>query len=201
MRLDAGAAGVVLLAMRATVLASLCLIALGGAAQADCPASPDLGADLQRLIGAARSAPDQATGRDLSGQMWTLWLRAPDEAAQAALDAGMRRREAYDFAGAIKEYDRLVTYCPRYAEGYNQRAFAYFLQGSFDRALADLDIALHLQPLHVAAQAGRALTLMNLGRIAEARTQLLEAVGNNPWLSERALLAEGAPLGPSDREL
>jgi hypothetical protein len=47
----------------------------------------------------------------------------------------------------------------------------------------------------VAAQSGRGLTLMNIGRIAEARTQMLAAVANNPWLSEKALLADGAPLG------
>ena len=32
-------------------------------------------------------------------------------------------------------------------------------------------------------------------RIAEAREQMLAAVANNPWLSEKALLAKGAPLG------
>ena len=61
--------------------------------------------------------------------------------------------------------------------------------------MLDLDRALVLQPRHVAAQSGRGLTLMNLGRSAEAREQMLAAVANNPWLSEKALLAKGAPLG------
>lgn len=128
-------------------------------------------------------------------------MRAPDEAAQAALDAGLRARESYDFLGAIAEYDRLVSYCPTYAEGYNQRAFVAFLRQDYEAALTDLDTALDYSPRHVGAQSGRALTLLNLGRLAEARTQLLEALENNPWLSERFLLQEGGPLAPQGEDI
>ena len=76
-----------------------------------------------------------------------------------------------------------------------------FLQGNFTGALADLDAALVLNPDHVAAQSGRALTLMQLARIDEARLQMLEALENNPWLSERALIAKGAPLGPKGEDI
>lgn len=133
--------------------------------------------------------------------MWQVWLRAPDEAAQEVLDAGMRKRDSYDFLGALAAFDRLVAYCPDYAEGFNQRAYIHFLRQDYAKALVDLDAALALQPLHVAAQSGRALTLMNLGQLSAARKQLLEAVKNNPWLSEAALLAKGAPLGPQGEDL
>ena len=177
------------------------LAMLAAPAFADCPAPADTRAELLDLIEQADAAPDIAAGRAVSAAMWEVWLRAPDAAAQEVLDAGMARREGHDFLGAIAEFDRLVAYCPDYAEGYNQRAFAHFLRGDYARALADLDRALDLQPLHVAAQSGRALALMNLGRIDEARVQLLAAVENNPWLSEAALLAEGAPLGPKGRDI
>ena len=179
----------------------LALILSANAALADCPPARDLQDELQGLIAKAQAAETESDGRQISGEMWRLWLQAPDASAQEALDAGMRRREVFDFAGAIAEYDRLVAYCPAYAEGWNQRAFAYYLQGAYEAALADLDRALELQPLHIAAQSGRALTLMNLGRTQEAREQMLIAVENNPWLSERALLADGAPLGLPGKEL
>ena len=188
--------------MRPIALLSVLLAgALGSAAAAECPAPADVRNDLLRLIAKAQGAENFMDGRRVAGQMWEVLLRAPDEAAQAVLDAGLARRDSYDFAGALKEFDRLAEYCPTYAEGYNQRAYIHFLQGNFEPALADLDIALRLQPLHVGAQSGRALTLMNLGRIPEAREQMLAAVENNPWLSEAALLAEGAPLGPVGKEL
>ncbi|MEM6374150.1 MAG: tetratricopeptide repeat protein, partial [Pseudomonadota bacterium] len=137
----------------------------------------------------------------ISGQMWALWLKAPDAAAQDVLDTGMRQRNNYDFVGAFASFDRLVDYCPDYAEGYNQRAFTSFLRNDFAAALRDLDTALRLSPRHVGAQSGRALTLMNMGRRAEARAQMQDALQNNPWLSERALLAKGAPLGPEGEDI
>ena len=39
------------------------------------------------------------------------------------------------------------------------------------------------------------------GLFEEARAQLLIAVENNPWLSEAALLADGAPLGPKGKDI
>lgn len=173
----------------------------GGMAFAACPDPEDSRSEMLNLIARAQAAETFTDGRRVSNQMWKVWLRAPDEAAQAVLDAGMKRRDVADFAGAIAEYDKLVAYCPTYAEGFNQRAYINFLTENYDAALVDLDIALDLQPYHIAAQSGRALTLMKMGRIEEARAQMLIAVENNPWLSEKALLADGAPLGVQGKEL
>lgn len=170
-------------------------------ALAACPDPADTTAEIEALAERARAAETFMEGRAISAEMWQVWLRAPDEAAQEILDAGMERRGAYDFLGAMAQFTRLADYCPTYAEGYNQRAFIHFLQQDFAAALVDLDRALALAPLHVGAQSGRALTLMNLGRTEEAREQLQSALELNPWLSERALLEEGAPLAPTGRDI
>lgn len=174
---------------------ALILAVIAAPAFADCPAPQDTSRELLNLIARAQGAENFNDGRRVSGKMWEVWLRAPDAAAQEVLNAGLERRDAYDFGGALKEFDRLADYCPEYAEGFNQRAYVHFLRGDYEKALPDLDEALRLNPYHIAAQSGRALTLMNLGRLEEARAQLLIAVENNPWLSEKALLAKGAPLG------
>ena len=174
---------------------ALILSLLAAPAFAQCPAPQDHSRELLNLIAKAQGTDNRNEGRRVSGEMWQVWLRAPDEAAQAVLDAGLAKRDAFVFAGALKEFDKLAEYCPDYAEGFNQRAYIHFLREDYARALPDLDIAVALNPYHVAALSGRALTLMKLGRTAEARTQMLAAVELNPWLSERALLAKGAPLG------
>ena len=166
-----------------------------------CPVEPDHSVELSALFEEARTAASEAEGRLVSGKMWALWLEAPDAAAQEVLDRGMRQRAEFDFAGALRSFDTLVDYCPDYAEGYNQRAFTHFLREDFPAALADLDIALRLSPDHVGAQSGRALTLMNMGRSAEARAELLLALENNPWLSERFLLNEGGPLAVPGKDI
>ena len=128
--------------------------------------------------------------RVLSNRLWELWATAPDEAAQALLDRGMTARASYDFLSALEAFDRLVEYCPDYAEGYNQRAFVNFLREDFAAALVDLDEALARRPSHVAALSGKALTLMGLGRHDEAQVFLRLAYELNPWIPERGLLQD-----------
>ncbi|PVA09328.1 hypothetical protein DC366_14480 [Pelagivirga sediminicola] len=153
-----------------------------------CPAPPDHTGALRDLVAQAQKAPDRAAGMAASDKMWALWADAPDAQAQELLDRGMARREAHDLDGAMTAFQALVAYCPDYAEGYNQRAFVSFLRGDFAAALPDLDAALARQPRHVAAQAGKALTLHALNRQGEAALALRAALTMNPWLPERSLL-------------
>jgi len=139
-----------------------------------------------------QALPSPVGARELSDQLWQLWTDAPDEPAQALLDQGMRQRESYDLLGARDTLDRLVEYCPDYAEGYNQRAFANFLRADYTAALYDLDAALAITPTHLGALTGKVLTLIRLDRDPEAQIILREALNLNPWLSERALLTEPA---------
>lgn len=153
-----------------------------------CPSVPEHTAQMQGLIAQLQQAETQIEGQRLSDALWALWADAPDEAAQAVLDAGMSKRTVYDYAGAMAEFDRLVDYCPDYAEGYNQRAFIHYLRGDYTPALGQLDEALQRQPLHIAALAGKALTLIAMGREAEGQMVLAQALKLNPWLPERGLL-------------
>ena len=168
------------------------------AAAETCPMSPDHSAALEELITATQEAPDELSARVISQDMWKLWTDAPDEAAQELLDEGMSRRESYDFLGALTALDALVSYCPDYAEGYNQRAFVNFLRQDYETALPDLDRALELNPEHVGALTGQALTFAALQRNAEAAVVLRRALKINPWLSERHMLPA---LEASEEEL
>lgn len=155
---------------------------------ADCPAQIDITTRIDALVEKARSAPSQAAGLRVSGEMWELWLAAPDAQAQDWLDEGMARMRTGDMSGAQTAFDALVEYCPDYAEGWNQRAFLAFSQGSFDAALADLDVALARDARHVGALTGKGLTLIALGRIAEGQDMIRIALELNPWLGERRYL-------------
>ena len=167
----------------------LALVLVAGPALAQtCPAPPDIAAEADPLHDRLAAAADPASAQRLSGALWRLWLTAPDEASQELLDGGIARMQRGDLLGSIETLGRLVYYCPDYAEGWNQRAFAKFLGGDYDGALDDLDRAVALSPRHVGAVSGRGLTLLRLGREAEGREALREAVRLNPWLAERTLL-------------
>jgi len=192
-RFDARAARPTLPVMRhALPLAFLALPAL-----ADCPPAPDIAPAMDVLLAEVQAAPTEAAGRAVSARMWAEWARAPDARSQDLLDEGMGRRQAGDLPGALVAFEALVAYCPDYAEGYNQRAFVRFLQGDMAAALPDLDRALALRPRHVAALAGKGLTLIGAGRIAEGQDAIRAAMAFDPWLGERHYLR----LDPDTGEL
>ena len=157
-----------------------------------CPTAPDHAGEAAEIIARLQKTGNEMQARPLADRLWQLWTDAPDAKAQALLDEGMAKREGYDFLGARDTFDTLVEYCPDYAEGYNQRAFASFLRQEYDAALYDLDKALTITPTHIAAMSGKALTLMGLGRMEEAQEVLRDALALNPWLKERGLLQEPA---------
>ncbi len=183
--------------MRPLLIALVAPALATGAALADtCPAPPDHSEPLDQLIAQIGDAASEVEARRISNQMWEFWADAPNEQAQAILDRGMTKRASWNLLGARQEFDLLVEYCPDYAEGYNQRAFVNYLRQDFAAALVDLDRALELSPRHVAALSGRALSLLGLGRVEEARDALQDALALNPWLPERGLAAAGGPLEP-----
>ncbi len=155
---------------------------------AACPNPPDHQSRLADLTYQLSRSPNPVAAQPLTQEIWTLWLDAPDALAQQLLDQGMFQREAMDFAAARATLDQLVQYCPTYAEGYNQRAFVSYLAQDFEAALVDLNRAIELVPNHIAALSGKGLTLMGLGRNAEADAAFRAALALNPWLAERRFL-------------
>ena len=171
-------------------LALICLLPMPALAQ-PCPApDPALAAERAPLFGALAEAPTEMRGREIADRIWRSWHVAPDPHAQDLLDTAKRRLREADYAEAERLLTELVAYCPDYAEGWNQRAFARFLAGDLDDALGDLDRTLELEPRHFGALAGRALALLRQGRAELGQQALRAAVAVNPWITERYLLAE-----------
>jgi len=157
-------------------------------ALADCPEDPTVSEALVGIVDDMRDAPDQGSAQRLAGQMWEIWLDAPDELAQAMLDEGLAQLRYGDYDASRASLSELIEYCPAYAEGYNQRAYAAFLSGDYAAALIDLDVAIDLQPVHLGALTGKARTLIELGENTDAQIVLRQALDINPWLAERNLL-------------
>ena len=151
-------------------------------------------------MAALRETGSETEAQPLNTQLWEIWTTAPDEIAQEILDSGMERRRIYDLAGAEQAFDRLIAYCPHYAEGYNQRAFVHFIREAYDLSLADLERTLEITPDHIGAASGKALSLINMGRELEGQIALRHALTLHPWLSERALLKPLEDVTPKGQE-
>lgn len=159
-----------------------------------CPAiEPDMETRNQ-LHDNLRDAQTEAEGRLIGGELWRIWTTAPDERAQSLLDLGREQIRYGEYAQAEAVLSELIEYCPDYAEGWNQRAFAKFLRQDYENALQDISKALELEPRHFGALSGRAVTLINMGRIDIGHKALREALKLNPWLSERHMLPQGQDI-------
>lgn len=163
-------------------------VVLPGLASADCPALADRSAETGAIYTQLSISRGPTEAQVLSALLWSIWTAAPDAAAQDMLDRGMAARIAGDLAGSVSLLGELIAYCPAYAEGWNQRAFAAFLARDYAAALDDLDRALAIEPRHLGALTGRAMTYLGLERETEAERDLRAALRLNPWLAERALL-------------
>jgi tetratricopeptide (TPR) repeat protein len=172
------------------LISILAVIAATQATADGCPVAPDHEAALDGLYAEVQRAPNEMIARTFSNRMWDLWLEAPDEPSQMMLDEALRAIRVADYLRATDRLNKLVSYCPFYAEGYNQRAFVNYLRGDFPAALPDLDQAIALNPRHTGALTGKALTLIAMGLEDEAQPILKDAVALNPWLGERALIKQ-----------
>lgn len=163
----------------------LCLIGVPALA---CPPLPDITAEQTAIIDRIKSADTQIAAQDAVGELWQLWFQAPDKQAQDWLDDGMARIRQADFSRAEEILAGLVAYCPEYGEGYNQLAFAQFLQEDLDASEVNLMRTLELVPDHMGALSGLGLIAQKRGDIALAKIWIRRAVAIYPYMSERFIL-------------
>ena len=122
----------------------------------------------------------------------TWWKRATLLAASLSL-LGLLSWQSVRQIGVWKNsetlWSRVVRYEPWNTEAYNNRASYYYDRGEYEKALADYDSALRVQPSLGRAHASkrraayfndRAITYVRLGRYAEALADESEAIGLRP---------------------
>jgi tetratricopeptide (TPR) repeat protein len=171
-----------------TLLRALCLLLLLAVPLGAQPRETGGTGEVQALLDALARSETPAEAQGYVPQIWSLWLTAPDAAAQEVLDAALERQRARDLLGALRHLDRLVAGYPGYAEGWNQRATVHFLAGNYDRSLADVAETLAREPRHFGALSGRATIYWRQGRLALAQLAVREALKVHPFLAERAIL-------------
>ena len=143
------------------------------------------------LFNKLTKAQTEQEGQLAEEAIWRYWMnQSPTPEVRTALDAGMERREAYDYEAAEKHFGEVIALAPDYAEGYNQRAFIRFLRENYGGAESDLEKALELEPEHFGAMAGLYQVLLRQDRQQVALKMLQQAVGIHPWLQERFGLPE-----------
>ncbi len=114
--------------------------------------------------------------------LWNVWSRSGDESVDKMLKAGKRSLKNENFSEAVQHFTAVIQASPNFAEGYNQRAIAYFMLEEWEIALADCKQTIKLNPHHFGALAGMGHVYLRLGKIGEAVDAYKQALIINPNL-------------------
>lgn len=123
---------------------------------------------LERLFESLQQAQSDSETRKIQGQIWQLWLEAPDENASflssqiaSALSSGQN-------AMALRLSNQLVDSTPDFSEAWNKRATIQYLLGNHALSISDIKQTLILEPRHFGALAGLGQIFMASGNYAAA---------------------------------
>jgi tetratricopeptide (TPR) repeat protein len=114
--------------------------------------------------------------------VWVLWSRSGDSAIDALMAKGAKELEARDLRAAIATYSEVIRRKPAFAEGWNKRATAYFLDDNLERSLADCDEVMKRNPYHFGALSGYGQIYFQQKRYARAIEYWQRAMKVNPNL-------------------
>lgn len=135
-----------------------------------------------------------AEAREIEAQIWSLWQPSGSQTTDLLLARadGLLREEDTD--SAISVLDEVVSLAPDYAEGWNKRATAHFLQDDYKTALNDVERTLRLEPRHFGAWSGLGTILLTMGEDARALRAYDHALQINPHLEDIAREAKRLEL-------
>jgi tetratricopeptide (TPR) repeat protein len=132
------------------------------------------------VLGRALRDSDPTVRTMAEAALWAIWFRADSPENNQVLDevrllVGHRRLEA-----AVSQATRLIARAPNFAEAYNQRAIALFLQGRLAESAADCQRVLQLNPYHFGAVGGLVQCQLQLDQPHEALRSLRRALWLQP---------------------
>jgi tetratricopeptide (TPR) repeat protein len=114
--------------------------------------------------------------------LWNIWSRSGDESVDKMLNAGIISLKDKDIFEAVEQFTSVIEAAPDFAEGYNQRAIAYFMLEDWENSLKDCKHAIKLNPYHFGAFAGMGHVYLRLGKIDAAVDAYKQALIINPNL-------------------
>ena len=124
---------------------------------------------------------DDAIVRSMAeSALWAIWFRADTPENNQGLEEVRLLIGNHRLDTAVKSATRLIARAPKFAEAYNQRAIALFIQGRFADSAEDCQRVLKLNPYHMGAISGLAQCQIQLNEPREALRTLRRAASLQP---------------------
>ena len=136
---------------------------------------------IPALVGALKNS-DRGTRFNAEYALWEIWSHSGNDAVDAMLDDGKNLLKNESYQQAVECFTTVVETDPNFAEGYNQRAIAYFMLEEWSKVIRDCKRTISLNPDHFGAFAGMGHVYVRLGKIDEAIEAYKQALVINPNL-------------------
>ncbi|HEY1864882.1 MAG TPA: hypothetical protein VGG77_14625 [Roseiarcus sp.] len=123
-------------------------------------------ADLYTRLAASKDA-DETSG--IITRLLHLYSESGSDTADLLLRRARQAIGVENYSDALKILDATIAFLPDWAEGWNARATARYLDDDYNGSMADIAQTLKREPKHIGA-------LMGMGMILEAREKREEAL-------------------------
>ena len=125
---------------------------------------------------------DPGTRANAEQALWSIWFRSDDESIDAMMQKGVNHIKKRRYDEAVQVFSEVIRIAANYAEGYNQRAIAYFMSDELSKSVEDCKRTIELNPFHFGAFAGMGQCYLKLGDLSAALDAFQRALEINPNL-------------------
>ena len=125
-------------------------------------------ARLEGLFQVLATASGMQATQAAVAEIWRIWLESGREEIDALMDGGIVAMNDQRFEDAIALFGQITERAPEFAEGWNKRATAYYLNDDHVASVRDIQTTLALEPRHFGAISGMGLIFLSRGDEAGA---------------------------------
>lgn len=130
-----------------------------------------------------------------------IWSSSDSDSMDFLLSRGQAALAAEEYDKAVAHLSALIALAPTFAEAWNARATAHFLQDEFWLSVADIQQVLALEPRHFGALTGLGVILERIGDEVGALRAQREALRVNPHLDDAREAVERLAPGVDGRDI
>ena len=135
---------------------------------------------LDELFERIKQTTDSLEAERFEREIWRIWVISDKPGINQLMEQGIEAMTSGNVDVAIGFFTKIIERAPGFAEGWNKRATAHYLNGDFSASVEDIERTLALEPRHFGALSGMGLIFLSQGDQIGALTAFERVLEINP---------------------